>query len=87
MYFLLNKVKSNQWQKNSASERSRNIRQLKKDNLETLDKNRMSNLIQGKIPRFRIVNLEINGTTTTKTKEMSKNITTDGFNITTIAIF
>ena len=41
----------------------------------------MSNLIQKKINIKRIASLEKKGTTATKTKEMSKNINTDGFNI------
>ena len=41
----------------------------------------MANLIQKKINIKRIASLTIKGTTATKTKEMSKNINTDGFNI------
>ena len=54
---------------------------IKKEELKTLEKNRVSNLIQKKINIKRIASLEIKGTTATKTKEMSKNINTDGFNI------
>ena len=41
----------------------------------------MANLIQKIINIKRIASLKIKGTTATKTKEMSKNINTDGFNI------
>ena len=41
----------------------------------------MANLIQKKINIKRIASLKIKGTTDTKTKEMSMNINTDGFNI------
>ena len=41
----------------------------------------MAKLIQKKINIKRITSLKIKGTTATKTKEMSKNINTDGFNI------
>ena len=54
---------------------------IKKEELETLDKNRVANLIQKKINIKRIASLKIEGTTATKTKEMSKSINTDGFNI------
>ena len=54
---------------------------IKKEELETLDKNRVANLIQKKINIKRIASLKIKGTTATKTKEMSKNINTDGLNI------
>ena len=54
---------------------------IKKEELETLDKNRVAKLIQKKINIKRITSLKIKGTTATKTKEMSKNINTDGFNI------
>ena len=54
---------------------------IKKEELETLDKNRVANLIQKNINIKRIASLKIKGTTATKTKEMSNNINTDGFNI------
>ena len=54
---------------------------IKKEELETLDKNRVANLIQKKINIKKIASLKIKGTTATKTKEMSKNINTDGLNI------
>ena len=43
---------------------------IKKEELETLDKNRVSNLIQKKINIKRIASLKIKGTTATKTKVM-----------------
>ena len=43
--------------------------QYKKEELEILDKNTVSNLIQKKINTKRIASLEIKGTTATKTKE------------------
>ena len=67
----------NSWKEPSAKKINKNLEtyNIKKEELETLDKNRVSNLIQKKINIKRITSLEIKGTTATKIKEMSKNIT------------
>ena len=75
-------IEGTQWQKkiNKFLE-TYNIIYIKKEELETLDKSRVSNLFQKKIDTKRIGSLEIKGTTATKIKEVSKNINTDGINI------
>ena len=72
-------IEGTQWEK--KINKNLETYNIKKEELETLDKNRVANLIQKKINIKRIASLKIKGTTATKTKEMSKNINTDGFNI------
>ena len=72
-------IEGSQWEK-KINKKPRNIQHKKKEELESLGKNRVSNLIQKKINIKRIASLETKGTTATKTKEMSKNINTDGSN-------
>ena len=72
-------IEGTQWEK--KINKNLETYSIKKEELETLDKNRVAKLIQKKINIKRITSLKIKGTTATKTKEMSKNINTDGFNI------
>ena len=72
-------IEGTQWEK--KINKNLETYNIKKEELETLDKKRVANLIQKKINIKRIATLKIKGTTATKTKEMSKNINTDGFNI------
>ena len=72
-------IEGTQWEK--KINKNLETYNIKKEELETLDKNRVANLIQKKINIKRIASLKIKGTTATKTKEMSKNINTDGLNI------
>ena len=72
-------IEGTQWEK--KINKNLETYNIKKVELQTLDKNRVANLIRKKINIKRIASLKIKGTTATKTNEMSKNINTDGFNI------
>ena len=62
------KEEGTQWEK--KINKNLDTYNIKKEELETLDKNRVSNLIQKKINIKRIASLKIKGTTATKTKVM-----------------